>query len=403
MHRAADPMPAYPRFSDAEMERRRTALDAVMADCGVSHVVLYGANRVGSAIGWLTRWPVTREALVVHTPGEQDLLLVNFYNHVPNAKEIATEARVRWAGQNAVAMAIDELSQRGATGKRIGTIGGLDHPAHAALTAFADPLDMNPEYTRLRLVKSEEEIDWIRVAADMTDQALRALHEQAKPGTTEIELSDAVERAYVSRGGTTHIHYVGATSMARPDLCVPRQYPTTRRLEPGDVLICELSASYWEYTGQILRTIAIAADPPPLYRELHAVADAAFDAITRRLRPGATARELVDAADLIDMAGFTIRDDLVHGFVGGYFPPVLGTRGRELGPVPDFVFAAGMTVVVQPNVVTTDETAGVQTGELLLVTDHGAERLHSYDRGFLASATGGDYSPTPPLAGGAAT
>ena len=38
-----------------------------------------------------------------------------------------------------------------------------------------------------------------------------------------------------------------------------------------------------------------------------------------------------------------------------------------LGAVPDFTFAAGMTVVVQPNVVTPDERAGVQTGELLLV------------------------------------
>jgi hypothetical protein len=42
-----------------------------------------------------------------------------------------------------------------------------------------------------------------------------------------------------------------------------------------------------------------------------------------------------------------------------------------------------MMVVVQPNIVTRDESAGVQTGELLLVTDNGAERLHEYERGFL--------------------
>jgi Xaa-Pro dipeptidase len=35
-------------------------------------------------------------------------------------------------------------------------------------------------------------------------------------------------------------------------------------------------------------------------------------------------------------------------------------------------------VVVQPNVVTPDGLAGVQTGELLLVTDHGPQRLHVY-------------------------
>jgi Xaa-Pro aminopeptidase len=147
--------------------------------------------------------------------------------------------------------------------------------------------------------------------------------------------------------------------------------------------VCEISVSFWEYTGQLLRTFAVDAEPTPLYRELHDVADAAFDAIADRLRPGATAADLVEASGLIEDAGFTIRDDLVHGFVGGYLPPVLGTRSRSLAPVPEFTFAHGMTVVVQPNVVTPDETAGVQTGELLLVTDDSPERLHSYERGLL--------------------
>ena len=123
------------------------------------------------------------------------------------------------------------------------------------------PIEMNGDYTRLRLVKSDEEIEWVRTAAGMTDQSLRALHDAAKPGVTEVELADVIERAYVAQGGTTHIHYLGTTSMARPALCVPRQYPSTRRLAPGHVLVCELSASYWDYTGQILRTVAIAARP----------------------------------------------------------------------------------------------------------------------------------------------
>lgn len=373
----------YPRFSDAEMERRRADLDHAMAARDVDHVVLYGANRTGSAIGWLTRWPVTREALVIHTPGERDLLLVNFYNHVPNAERVATEAEVRWAGEHAMDTAIGELRGRGAKRTRIGTVGSLGQRAHAALASLAEPVDMNPDYTRLRLVKSPEEIEWVRLAAEMTDEAVRALHDRARPGVSELELADAVERAYVARGGTTHIHYLGSTSMLEPDLCVPRQYPTPRRLAPGDALLCEISASYWEYTGQLLRTIAVGSEPPPLYRELHDVADAAFDAVTGRLRAGATAVELVEAAGVIEDAGFTIRDDLVHGFVGGYLPPVLGTRSRALTPVPDFTFAGGMTVVVQPNVVTEDESAGVQTGGLLLVTENGAERLHSYPLGFL--------------------
>ena len=187
----------------------------------------------------------------------------------------------------------------------------------------------------------------------------------------------------MARGGGTHIHYFAATPMAQPTMSVPAQYPTPRPLEAGDALVCEISASYWEYTGQLLRTFAIAAEPTPLYRELHDVADAAFAAIAGRLRAGASAADLVEASRVIEDAGFTIRDDLVHGFVGGYLPPVLGARGRALAQVPDFIFASGMMVVIQPNVVTPDERAGVQTGELLLVTEGGAERLHAYEQGLL--------------------
>src|SRR3954467_12495308 len=107
------------------MARRAGALDAVMAERDVEHVVVYGANRAGPAVGWLTRWPVTREALVVFTPGEPDVLLVNFYNHVPNAERIAPEADVRWAGPRPMATAIEELDRRGARGTRVGLIGPL--------------------------------------------------------------------------------------------------------------------------------------------------------------------------------------------------------------------------------------------------------------------------------------
>jgi Xaa-Pro dipeptidase len=376
----------YPRFSDAEMARRRGVLAAEMEAAGIEHAVVYGANRTGSAVGWLTRWPVTREALAVVTPGERDVLLVNFYNHVPNARRIATEAEVRWAGPLPMASAIEELRRRGAAGRRVGVIGPLGYRAHAALAAFAEAVPLDPAYTRLRLRKSDEEIAWLRVGASLTDRAVRALHEEAGPGVDERELGNIVERAYVGRGGTTHIHYFGATPMDAPELSVPAQWPAARPLGRGDALTCEVSASFWDYTGQLLRTFAVGAEPTPLYRELHDVADAAFDAIVERLRPGVAAADLVEASAVLEEAGFTTRDDLVHGFVGGYLPPVLGSRSRALEEVPDFTFEAGMTVVVQPNVVTPDERAGVQTGELVLVGDAGAERLHGYEPGFLRMA-----------------
>jgi Xaa-Pro dipeptidase len=365
----------YPRFSDTEMARRRDALAAELEAAGAAHALLYGANRAGPAVGWLTRWPVTREALCVFTPGERDLMLVNFYNHIPNAQRIATEADVRWAGPKPMATAVEELERRGARGGGVAVIGPLGYRPYGALAEFASPVPLDDAYTRLRLRKSAEELDWLRVGCGLTDDAVRAVHEQAGPGTDERELGNLAERAYVGRGGTTHIHYFGAG--------VPAQWPAARTLEPGDVLSCEISASYWDYTGQLLRTFAVAADPVPLYRQLHEVADAAFDAVFAQVRPGATATDLVEASAVIGDAGFTTRDDLVHGFVGGYLPPVLGDKSRALEEVPAFTLEEGMTIVIQPNVVTRDESAGVQTGELIAVTPDGAERLHDYERGLL--------------------
>ena len=357
------------------MARRREALAAALQAADAEHAVLYGANRTGPAVGWLTRWPVTREALVVVTPGERDLLLVNFYNHIPNAERIATDAEVRWAGPKPMATAIEELDRRGARGGRVAVIGPLGYRPYAALSEFASPVPLDDAYIRLRLRKSAEELDWLRVGCGFTDDALGAVQQGAGPGTDERELGNLAERAYVGRGGTTHIHYFGVP--------VPAQWPARRKLRPGDVLACEISASYWDYTGQILRTFVVGGEPSPRVRELHDVADAAFDAILGRVRPGATAAELVEASAVIGDAGFTTRDDLVHGFVGGYLPPVLGDTTRVLEDVPDFTLEEGMTIVIQPNVVTRDESAGVQTGELVAVSATGAERLHDYERGLL--------------------
>jgi Xaa-Pro aminopeptidase len=58
-------------------------------------------------------------------------------------------------------------------------------------------------------------------------------------------------------------------------------------------------------------------------------------------------------------------------------PPSIGTRQAKRGvPKPPFRFEANMCVVVQPNVVTCDERAGVQLGDLFRITETGAECLH---------------------------
>jgi Xaa-Pro dipeptidase len=164
---------------------------------------------------------------------------------------------------------------------------------------------------------------------------------------------------------------------------VPAQFPSTRRVQAGDIVFAEISAAFFNHPGQVLRSFAVSIEPPPIYHVLHATADAAFDAIASVLRHGATPAEVVKASSIIEEAGFTIIDDLLHGYGGGYLPPILGSASRpSSAKIPDEPFEAGMTVVIQPNVVTLDRKAGVQTGEMVLITKTGIERLHTFERGF---------------------
>jgi Xaa-Pro aminopeptidase len=279
------------------------------------------------------------------------------------------------------------LETRHSPGERVGVLGPLRHADHQRLArSFGELVRLDGEYQQLRLVKSEEEIARLEVAARLSDQAIEAIVEQVEVGIDERQVAAIVESAYLSQGGTNHIHYFASTSMNDPDKCVPSQFQSSRRLQSGDVLFCEISAAFWGYAAQVLRTFTIDADPTPLFVDLHRAADEAFDAIAAAVRPGAKAAELVEASGVIEEMGFTIYDDLVHGYGGGYLPPVLGTKSRPNLPVPDFTLEEGMALVIQPNVITPDEKAGVQTGHLVVVTADGHRPLHDVPRGLVRIA-----------------
>jgi Xaa-Pro dipeptidase len=370
----------FGRMSDVEFTRRRKALAAVLEKIGCDAVLLCGEQRVGSGVHWLTGWATTTEAIVLHQPSRQDQMWVEHYNHLPNARHMAIGVDVRWAERKGPARAIEELKKRGS--RRVGFIGTLGWSKMRALAEAVDLVDLNGEYAWLRMRKSDEEILWMRIGAALSDLGIEALATQARPGMTERELGALVEAAYQLLGGATIIHFIGINDMAAPTQCVPPQYHSTRRLARGDMMFVEFTAAFWDASGQVLRSFTVDADPTPLFRDLHATAEAAFNAMTGVLRAGVHVQEIVDASSVIEKAGFSTYDDIMHGFGGGYWAPVLGSKSRPSGPVPDMKLEANMTVVVQPNVITTDEKAGVQLGEMVRITPMGFERMHHAPWGF---------------------
>jgi Xaa-Pro dipeptidase len=370
---------SYPRFSDSEYARRHAGIAHAMEAAGADHVLIVTAQNVGNTTRWMTGWPGTAEALLLFRPGERMVMFVEYYNHLPLARQMSRDTDVRWGEENGIARIIEELARRGA--RRIGVIGPLSGPRWKMLEAKFELVSLDADYLKLRLVKSEEEIAWLRIGAALSDAGMAALVGGTRPGMTEHELGNMIERAFVGHGGTHVIHFIGSTPMAAPNVYVPRQFTSRRKIEVGDFVFCELSAAWWDYSGQVLRGLTVEAEPTPLYRDLHATAYAAFQSIVKTIRPGVLPQSLIDASGIIEENGFTTCDDLVHGFGGGYLPPIIGSRSRPSGQMPTMPLRENMCLVVQPNVITRDLKAGVQFGELIRVTATGFESLHRTPHG----------------------
>ena len=164
--------------------------------------------------------------------------------------------------------------------------------------------------------------------------------------------------------------------MSSPRLCAPSQLQSTRRIERGDVVLTELSAMYHGYWGQCLRCHAAGAEPTAEYRGMHELGLAVFERLLAVLHEGATSDQVLDAAGMIEEAGYTIYDDLVHMANGGVYAPYIRTRKTAAAERAPFTYAENMLVVIQPNIVTANLRMGIQVGEMVRVTKTGAERLH---------------------------
>lgn len=373
------------RFSDAEFARRHAMVRGMMAEQGLDALVVYGTASSFSDVQYLSDFRTMREAYVVVPFDGEPTLLVQYFNHVPYARRRARIEDVRWAGADGPATVVECLRACGAGAGRIGLVGALPWQQHAALRERlpgAVIVDVNGPFQRPRLVKSAEELAFLRRGAELSDLAMEALARDVRPGIAEYELAAIVEGAYLPFGGHTHIHYMGTTAMREPNLCVPAQIQGDRVLQRGDVLITEISAQYDGYPGQILRPFSIGEPPTDAYQRLYDVAVSVNQHVVGVVRAGATVEDVLDAADEIEAAGYSICDDLLHGFGGGYLAPHVRTRQTGGTRNPGFQFVEGMTIVIQPNVITRDERMGVQVGELVRVTATGAESLHRYPMRF---------------------
>ena len=383
----------WEKFSAAEMARRAVLARALMRERDMRALVVFGTSaNNGAAMAnafWLSNHLDLHHCYLVLPleEGHEPALYVGLRNHAPNAREVSDVPRIEWGGRDPAGTVAGRLRELGIERGAVGLVGvnatfGIGIPyLHYLRLRQALPrvglADVTAEFQRLRVVKSGEEIARLRKAAALTDQAMLAIAEHARPGTSEIELVAAAESAYRSEGATPRITFLRSMAMDDPNGCVPAQLASRRRLRAGDVVITEVSASYCGYAGQVHRPVFLDAEPAGEWRRLFDAAKAAYLAMVEAMRPGAREADIIAAANPIRQAGYDIYDDLIHGYGADILPPLID-RDRFRSPPSGGGerFERDMAIVIQPNPITPDERMGLQLGALTVLTGASAQSLH---------------------------
>jgi Xaa-Pro aminopeptidase len=221
-----------------------------------------------------------------------------------------------------------------------------------------------------RVIKDEDEIESLRRACAVADQALAELAAEGalRPGRTELQVGRELDARMLTLGAEAPsfetIVAAGANS------AIPHHRPDATVLRDGDFLKLDFGATVDGYHSDMTRTVVLghAAD---WQREI-------YELVARSQAAGRAALEVgadvvaVDAAAREVIAAAGHGDHFTHGLGHGVGLEIHEAPG--IGPLGAGTLAAGMAVTVEPGVYLPGH-GGVRIEDTLIVTDDAPELL----------------------------
>ena len=222
----------------------------------------------------------------------------------------------------------------------------------------------------LRAVKDADELEAIRAAARLADDALTEVLGRGLVGRSEREV--ALDLEFTMRR-------MGAQAASFPPIvaagehgALPHATPRDVPIPAGTLVVVDWGAQLDGYASDCTRTYA-TGDIDPRDGQVYELVLQAQEAALAAVRPGPTGRE-VDAVarSIIDAAGHA--EHFGHGLGHGVGLDV--HEGPRLSKQGETALAAGMVVTIEPGVYVPG-AVGVRIEDLVIVTDEGAEVVSS--------------------------
>jgi Xaa-Pro aminopeptidase len=258
-------------------------------------------------------------------------------------------------------------------GNRVGIVGMacISVPMYSEVKEqFHDRLvDSAGIFEQLRVIKSAEEIEKMRIAASIADDVYAMLREIVRPGLSDYEIYGQVKKTIYQKGCEYSFDLIDAEG-SKMNMTF---WPTGERLKANSTLFMEITPAYEGYYAQLPVTLPVGKYPPRI-RKMAGVWEQADKAALEILRPGTKVSDIYHA--LIN----TVREN-------GYISPL--RPGHSIGlDVLDFwsisesnntIIKAGMTLAVHPSIMTAIGGDACGIGYTYLITDTSAEKLSKVD------------------------
>jgi len=266
----------------------------------------------------------------------------------------------------------------GLDGKRIGV-----EPRQLRLLEFsyvkssapeADYPDASDVLSSLRLRKDKAEVDAMRRAVKIAQEALEATIPLIKVGMTEKELSSELVIQLFKHGSEPEMPFSPIVSGGL-NSANPHASPTERKLQVGDLLVVDWGAAYDGYISDLTRTFAVG-EVDDEYKKIHEIVQDANAAGRAAAKPGIPCGDVDKAArDVIEKSGygkyFTHRTGHGIGMEGHEEPYMRGDNRQLLEP--------GMAFTVEPGIYLPGRN-GVRIEDNVVITETGADVLSDMPR-----------------------
>src|SRR5947207_2995877 len=134
-------------------------------------------------------------------------------------------------------------------------------------TAAIELVDVGGEVRRLRLTKSDSEIEKLDRAAAITDAATEHVLSGLRAGQTEADVAFVIGSVIGELGGTLAFP---SLVQSGPNSALPHLEPSNRKLDDGDLVLLDFGAAFAGYKADTTR-IAVVGEPSAKQREIHRI------------------------------------------------------------------------------------------------------------------------------------